>query len=155
MRKALIFSLIIFLIGCAETVSTKPVLIRQVLPVSPSLQIEEREIQRSELQAALQGGDVLNAVRLVQLFDSQQGGPVPQYRIFEIKPKSIYELLGLENSDVIVAAHGYVIPDWRNFPPYIGWLVTQNSSEIELKRQGRAMVMKYRIVPGLSVGKEK
>jgi type II secretory pathway component PulC len=53
----------------------------------------------------------------------------------------VYQLLGFENADVIISAHGFVIRDPRVFPEYIGLLKGQPSGSIEIRRGGSSLLL--------------
>ncbi len=87
----------------------------------------------------------VNSVRIVEIFQRLakiESRNYPMYRIFDVKPGATYDLLGLKNGDVIVAASGYVIQDSRQFKHYVNVLekVYDVSSKekpcVEIVREG-------------------
>ena len=104
---------------------------------------KEIVVARQELVRRLQERGVADGVRLVSILKSQsyEGDTAPEYRIFGVKSQSVYELLGLENADVVVSAHGFVIRDSRVFPEYVALLRGQSSGSIEIRRRGRPLLL--------------
>jgi len=76
---------------------------------------------------------------------SYEGDQTPEYRIFGVKTQSVYQLLGLENADVIVSAHGFVIRDPRVFPEYVALLKVQPSGSIEIRRGSKNLLLAIKI----------
>jgi type II secretory pathway component PulC len=104
---------------------------------------KEIVVARQEIVRRLQERGVADGVRLIPILKSQnyEGDNTPEYRIFGVKSQSVYQLLGLENADVIVSAHGFVIRDPRVFPEYVALLKVQPSGSIEIRRNGRPILM--------------
>jgi type II secretory pathway component PulC len=104
---------------------------------------KEIVIARQELIRRLQERGVADGVRLIPILKGQsyETDTTPEYRIFGLKSQSVYQLLGLENADVIVSAHGFVIRDPRVFPEYVTLLKGQPSGSIEIRRGGRSLLL--------------
>jgi type II secretory pathway component PulC len=104
-------------------------------------------IDRGELQTRIAKGQLLRAVRLVPLL--RGGGtstiPYPEYRLFGIKEGSVYSLLGLRNTDVLVAADGFIIRDPGVFPAFVELLGTQPTGSIEIMRHDEPILFEYTI----------
>jgi general secretion pathway protein C len=84
-------------------------------------------------------------VRLVELLrgkDELVAG-YPEYRIFGIRPDSVYSLLGLENADVIIAANGYIIDSPGKFPKYVSLLSEEKGGEVIIRRGGELLELRY------------
>ncbi len=67
--------------------------------------------------------------------------------MFDVTPDSVYALLGLENSDIIVAADKYLIKNQAQFPAFMRLLQNENEATIEIRRGGEARLLKYTFVP--------
>ena len=60
-------------------------------------------------------------VRLVPTLQNDSGvlqGP-PEYRVFEVKKGSVYDALGLQNADILVAADDYIIRSTIVFTEFV------------------------------------
>ncbi len=108
---------------------------------------KEIVVARQELVRRLQESGVGDGVRLIPILKGQsyEGDQTPEYRIFGVKTQSVYQLLGLENADVIVSAHGFVIRDPRVFPEYVALLKVQPSGSIEIRRGSKNLLLAIKI----------
>lgn len=93
----------------------------------------------------------VNSVRIVEIFQRLakiESRNYPMYRIFDVRPGATYEMLGLKNGDVIVAASGYVIQDSRQFKHYVN--VLEKVSDVSLKEKPSVEIVRdgipYRFV---------
>jgi type II secretory pathway component PulC len=140
-----VFGISLFLTGCSPlgffgkkvTAEGQP----RILP--SDIASKEIVISRTELVRRLKERGVADGVRLIPILKSQsyEGDPTPEYRIFGVKSQSVYQLLGLENADVIVSAHGFVIRDPRVFPEYVTLLKKQPSGSIEIRRGSSSLLL--------------
>jgi type II secretory pathway component PulC len=139
------FSISLFLTGCSSLgffgKKDAPEGQPRILP--SDIARKEIVITRQELVRRLQESGVADGVRLIPILKGQsyEGDNTPEYRIFGVKNQSVYQLLGLENADVIVSAHGFVIRDPRVFPEYVALLKVQPSGSIEIRRGGRSLLL--------------
>jgi type II secretory pathway component PulC len=90
-----------------------------------------------------------NAIRLVPVYESVASRLSYEHRVFDVKPSSIYALLGIQNSDIIVAADGYLIKEPRRFIEYIQLLPRENEASIEIRRAGEPRLLKYSFIPAV------
>jgi hypothetical protein len=101
-------------------------------------EIARREIvvSRSELKKRLEQRGVADGVRMIPITQGQSSDsdPAPAYRIFGVKAGGVYELVGIEQADVILSAHGYVIREAWVFPEYLRLLAGESSGTIEIVR---------------------
>lgn len=104
-------------------------------------------IQRKDYQAALARGPVVNAIRMVELFSEDDPRMPREYKLFDVQDAGVYKLLGLKNGDVLVAAHGYVVRNQAQFREYVQLLINEDSSRIEVKRDGDLVLMTYDLIP--------
>lgn len=104
---------------------------------------KEIVIGRQELINRLRERGTADGVRLIPILKGQsyETETVPEYRIFGVKKGSVYELLGLENADVIVSAHGFVMRDPRVFPEYVTLLKSQPGGSVEIRRGGQPLLL--------------
>jgi hypothetical protein len=135
---------ILGLSGCSGNKAPGPIPISSVRPGAPNLKTVEFKIPRQEYNAALGRDDLNRRVRIVEVFQSGiTASSAPEYRIFNIAPKSVYALLRLQAADVLVAAHGMVIKSPLAFERYVTVLLTEPASEIEVRRNGQAVLLKF------------
>jgi type II secretory pathway component PulC len=137
--------------GCLSPKLEAPKFIDQVRPIPPSLKVISYTIQRRDLQDALTKIRE-SPIRLVPVFQTVSSTESYEYRIFDITHDSVYGLLGLENSDIMVAANRYLIKNPAQFPAFIQLLVHENEANIEIRRGGEARLHKYTFVPALARG---
>lgn len=103
-------------------------------------------VSREELKMALAKGEIVNSIRIVEVF--RRGGTnFPQYRLFDIRPGSVYELLKIENADILVAANDYVVFTPEQFRAFVKLMAKQNTPTIEVARHGKSILYEYNIVP--------
>ena len=125
--------------GCAVVQEgTGSQLISSVRPTPEGITILEKTVSRGEVMRALEASRGSTNVRIVPLVTSAAQAPAtPEYRIFNVRPGSIAELLGLRNADVIVAAHDYVIQAPNQFYNYLQLLSSQKATAVEVRREGK------------------
>lgn len=151
MRVLVLASLLVFT-ACSGNTVREPRFIDDIRPVPPPLKITNFSIQRKDLQDSLtRQGD--NAIRLVPVFDNVSVKQTYSYRLFDVHEGSAYSLLGLQSSDVVVAADRYLIKQPDQFPAFIGLLTGADEATIEIRRNGEGRLFKYRFLP--SIGQEE
>ncbi len=146
-RSLFLALLIVIGSGCAVSSSREPKFIEDVRPVPPPMKVMSFSIQRRDLQEAL-GQAKENQVRIVPMYQSTRTSY--EYRIFDIAPGSVYSLLGLEPSDVIVAADRYLVKRPEQFPAFVQLMPGLNQASIEIRRGGEARLLKYSFIPALA-----
>jgi type II secretory pathway component PulC len=134
--------------GCVSAGVKSPKFIEDVRPILPSLKVISYTIQRRDLQDTLTKIRE-NPIRLVPVFQTVSSTESYEYRIFDITRSSVYGLLGLENSDIIVAANRYLIKNPAQFPAFVQLLANENEATIEIRRGGEARLHKYSFVPAV------
>ena len=98
--------------GCS---SRKPVVITRISEVRPAdpegLETQQLSLTKSAWQRALNNAELNQHIRLIELVTSPSGirSPLLEYRLFDIRRGSLYDLLGLRNADVLVAVSGMVV----------------------------------------------
>ena len=137
-------------VGCSASSIREPKFIDDIRPVPPPMKVLHYSIQRKDLQDALvQQG--INTIRLVPVFDNLSASQTYSYRLFDVQEGSAYSLLGLQSSDVVVAADRYLIKRADQFPSFVGLLAGVDEASIEIRRGGESKLFKYSFVP--AVGK--
>jgi membrane-associated protease RseP (regulator of RpoE activity) len=138
------------IIGCAPRPPREPKYIEDIRPIPPAIKVNSFTIQRRDLQASLlRLGEV--PVRLVPIYQSVTSTESYEYRLFDVTPDSVYALLGLENSDIIVAADKFLIKNQAQFPAFMRLLQNENEATIEIRRGGEARLLKYTFVPTIQM----
>lgn len=137
--------------GCSASSIREPKFIDDIRPVPPPMKVLHYSIQRKDLQDALvQQG--INTIRLVPVFDNLSVSQTYSYRLFDVQEGSAYSLLGLQSSDVVVAADRYLIKRADQFPTFVGLLAGVDEASIEIRRGGESKLFKYSFIP--AVGKK-
>lgn len=135
--------------ACIKPNTVEPRFINDIRPVPPTHKVISYSIQRKDLRQALTRLRE-NPIRLVPVFQSVSTTESFEYRIFDIDAGGVYGLLGLENSDIIVAANGFLIKDPKQFPVFVQLLERENGATIEIRRNGEARLLKYSFIPEIS-----
>jgi type II secretory pathway component PulC len=134
------------MVSCSSTSLKEPRFIEDIRPVPPPLKVMHLSIQRRDLQEALnRQGD--NAIRLVPVFDNISVKQTYSYRLFDVNENSAYALLGLQSSDVVVAADRYLIKRPDQFPAFVSLLAGADQATIEIRRGGEGRLLKYSFIP--------
>lgn len=135
--------------ACIKPTAVEPRFISDIRPIPPTHKVISYSIQRQDLRQALTKLRE-NPIRLVPVFQSVATTDSFEYRIFDIDVGGVYGLLGLENSDIIVAANGFLIKDPKQFPLFVQLLERENDATIEIRRNGEARMLKYSFIPTVS-----
>ena len=141
-------ALMVVVSGCSTMGEREPRFIEDVRPVPPLTKVTTFSIQRKDLIESLSSPKE-NSVRLVPVYQSVSSRQSYEYRIFDVKQGSAYALLGLEPSDILVAADRYLVKKPDQFPVFVQLLAGMNESSIEIRRGGEARLLKYRFIPAL------
>lgn len=135
--------------GCFSPVAKSPKFIDDIRPIAPALRVISYTIQRRDLQDALTRISE-NPIRLVPVFQTVSSVESFEYRVFDISRDSVYGLLGLENSDIVVAANRYLVKNPAQFPAFVQLLAGENEANIEIRRGGEARLHKYTFIPSIA-----
>jgi type II secretory pathway component PulC len=130
--------------ACAAKEPGRPVKINELRQLPPVMKSVKKVIDRTQLREALGRS---TDIRLIPVYSSMVAGTNQEYRIFDIRPGSVADLLGLENADVLVAAAGYVVHHQRQFETYLRLMAEIDSAEIEIRRGGAHLLLSYTITP--------
>ncbi len=106
-------------------------------------------IPREEYIAAVRNVDQLRRLRLVEVVATEEVGrsAFPEYRLFNVDPKSAYSLLGLLDGDILVSANDYVLIDPERFRQYVQVLHReQGETFVEIRRAGEEIVLRFSFV---------
>lgn len=151
MKRGILGAFALILAGpaaCGPSTPAQPKFIEDVRPIAPALKEVSFAIQRRDLESALEReGEA--PPRLVPVFASVSSRESFEYRIFDLKPGTPYELLGLQNSDIIVAANHYLIKRPEQFYQFVQLLRAENDALIEIRRGGEGRLLKYSFIPAI------
>ncbi len=142
--KLFLFLLILLCSACSSTQSGEGLKIDQVRPKGESIQEELVEVDKKMYQQVIHGGGSYTKARMVEVFTRESQNGVKEYRLFGIQPGSLYDLLGLRNVDILVAANGYIVPEQGVFWTYLQIIPNQKDAFIEIKRAGKSMILRYK-----------
>jgi general secretion pathway protein C len=101
------------------------------------------EIDRKEVQAATSNlGKLMTQARVVP---NLKGGKFRGYKIFAIKPRSLYAKIGLKNGDVIERVNGLKISSPKQALEIFQQLKDESYFQVDLVRRGRKKTITYAI----------
>ena len=102
-------------------------------------------VQREEYRKALEMEGSVNDARLVQIFHRGKAEEeFKEYRLLDVRPGSVYDILQLRQADVVVAADGYVVPNPAMFWNYLRLISRfEEGASIEIRRGGAPILMQY------------
>ncbi len=111
------------------------------------------EISRRALDQAVSRGASVNSLRMVEVFRrAEESGLIatPQYRLFDIKKGSVYDLVGLQTNDILLAAGGVVVFDPQGFKTFVSTVLRAVSdgtvNDIFITREGVPLRLQIKTV---------
>lgn len=90
-------------------------------------------------------GNLSQVATQARIVPSFKNGKANGFKLFSIKPGSIYQKIGMQNGDVIQKINGYTIDSPDKALEVYSKLKTAKNVNIELLRRGRAMSKAYEI----------
>ncbi|MEL6339103.1 MAG: type II secretion system protein GspC [Myxococcota bacterium] len=90
-------------------------------------------------------GNLSKVATQARIVPSFKNGKANGFKLFSIKPNSIYQKIGLQNGDVIQKINGYTIDSPDKALEIYSKLKTSRDVNIELLRRGRATSKNYNI----------
>lgn len=123
----------------------------QVASISPPQpQIDVRQegsnryvISREEVERSTQNlGKLMTEARLVP---NLEGGKIKGYKIFAIKPDSLYTKIGLQNGDVIYKVNGIDISDPERAFQLFQQLKNERYFQVEIVRNNQRQTLTYQV----------
>lgn len=131
-----------------QTTTVDPLSKSRSLP--PGTRQIKKSISRKEYWQAIEKGGDINRARLVEVFHRDRDpGVRPEYRLFDIREGSVYDLIGLKPLDILISANDYSVPSGSHFWQYLQLLRFANDATVEINRDGRPMVFNYSFVNDL------
>ncbi len=108
-------------------------------------QVEDNryEIDRREFEAST--GNLADLMTKARVVPNLKGGKVQGYKIFAIRPKSLYAKMGLKNGDVIERINELQISSPEQALELFQQLKSESYFQIDLIRRGRKETMTYTI----------
>jgi hypothetical protein len=130
--------------GCAKQPPT-PLTYSKLLG-GPAQNVEKRVISKAKLLDLSMRGGSFNELRLVQIFRRGTTEAFPEYRVFEVRKSGIYDYIGLQSGDVLLAANDYPIFDPDGFRLFTTrYLAEMKKSSINIVREGVAILIELEI----------
>lgn len=148
LNKLLILLLALSFSGCSLVTGGKdPVQPPETRRLPDSIETVDLTIPRGQIEERAASGGDINRVRFVEVFRrGQTASDVPEYRVFNVQPGSLYELVGLRTSDIIVSASNRTIFKSDGLPQYIRLLERVEMPQIEIRRAGKPILLRYSFV---------
>ena len=101
------------------------------------------EIQRDEIDKALNNmGEIAMQARIVPAF---KDGVSTGFKLFSIRPDSLYSKIGIQNGDVVRRINGFEINDPAKALELYAKLRDSNRIEIEVERNGASINKTYNV----------
>ncbi len=116
--------------------------------VTPSFDVREAGsnryvISREEVERSTQNlGKLMTEARLVP---NLQGGKINGYKIFAIKPDSLYTKIGLQNGDIIYKVNGIDISDPEKAFQLFQQLKNERYFQVEILRNNQSQTLTYQV----------
>lgn len=102
------------------------------------------EVDREQYREALAQEGSMNDARLVQVFHRGEADTeLKEYRLLDIRPGSVYDLLKLKQADILIATDGYVVPVASVFWNYLQLISRFEKASIEIRRGGTPILYEY------------
>jgi general secretion pathway protein C len=89
--------------------------------------------------------DMNQIMQDARVVPSYQNGKANGFKLFSIKPDSLYQKIGLQNGDVISKINGYEMSSPDKALEIYAKLKDAQSIQVDLKRRGRDMNMNYTV----------
>ncbi len=103
----------------------------------------EYEVDKEYIDQTM--GNLSQVATQARIVPSFKNGKSNGFKLFSIKPGSIYQKIGLQNGDVIQKINGYTIDSPDKALEVYSKLKTSRNVNIELLRRGRALSKSYSI----------
>jgi general secretion pathway protein C len=100
-------------------------------------------VARSTVDGAL--NDLSSLATQARVVPAFEGGKPVGFKLFSIKPGSLYSKIGLQNGDVINRINGYELNSPEKGLEVYGKLKDSSNVTVEVKRRGKPMTLDYTI----------
>ena len=103
------------------------------------------EVGQSDIDKALNNlSELSTQARIVPAFE---GGKTIGFKLFSIRPGSLYSKVGLQNGDVITRINGYEMSSPEKGLEIYTKLKDAKSVNVDLKRRGKPLTLDYAVTP--------
>lgn len=103
------------------------------------------EVEQSEIDGALANlSKLATQARVVPAFE---GGQSIGFKLFSIRPKSLYAKIGLKNGDIVTRINGYELNSPDKALEIYQKLKDSKQINVDLKRRGKPTTLDYSITP--------
>lgn len=103
------------------------------------------EVQQSEIDGAMANlSKLATQARVVPAFE---GGQSIGFKLFSIRPKSLYAKIGLKNGDIVTRINGYEINSPDKALEIYQKLKDSKQINVDLKRRGKPTTLDYTVTP--------
>ena len=113
-------------------------------PVHSPEPLEDGEDHRQQRDQGQEGVVGVSEIEIKQQPD-QQGGKQRGFKLFSIKPKSVFSKIGLKNGDVLQTVNGYTLSSPDKILEVYGKLKDSEQISIDVLRRGKARSFEYSI----------
>ena len=137
------------LCSCGPRKTGQPEKFSDAMPGNAAAKTIDLTIPKKKLESAALLGDTINTLRIVAVFrrGDQTSIGLPEYRLFDIRKGSAFDIIGLENADILQAANDYVIYQPEGLKTFVlQMLPTMETSSIRVVRGGVPLILNYKIV---------
>ncbi len=166
--RALTFSALLFLTGCAsldnlflsESETKQGVRIDEIRSITPHFRVVQSVVSRERFKKSFasartsvaESAGSVDQIRLIRVFDQDAtlASKYPRYRLFEIAPESPYDIIGLRNTDILVAVNGYVLFQPLRFKQFVNLLQNESGADFEIIRGGNPVKISFQLVDASS-----
>lgn len=128
------------------------ILLEEVQGAPTDLRPIDISVQRALYKRALAQPSSLQQIRIVRIYshDPMMAQTVPAYRIFDIIPGGVYDQLGLQAGDTLLAVNGWILFDADKFAAFASLLEYSNEASLELRRGDEAVKLQISLLPKLA-----
>lgn len=103
------------------------------------------QVTQDEVDKAL--GNLSSLATQARIVPAFEGGEAVGFKLFSIRPNSLYSKIGIQNGDVITRINGYEINSPDKALEVYQKLKDSKSINVDLKRRGKPMTLEYGITP--------
>lgn len=135
--------LCILISGCFSK-APQPTLLSSVRPQPSNIITKTVIVSRPALEQALQKEG--SSFRLIKVFRREAPTGLPEYRVFGIQRSSSYELIGLQNADILIAANDYIIYNPQGFSDFMKFLAKNDGGQVEVLRGQQPILLDCKVV---------
>lgn len=102
-------------------------------------------VTQEEVDKAL--GNLSSLATQARIVPAFEGGEPVGFKLFSIRPNSLYSKIGIQNGDVITRINGYEINSPDKALEVYQKLKDSKAINVDLKRRGKPMTLEYGITP--------